>query len=130
MYSIRPEVSMYARQVLVEGFCTTQRTLPSLLDNLELDLLLLARACVEVEDGATLPVSKSKSKQLSSFAFAAQAQLFEFEEEQETAALALRVISAIVVGCCWMSLYYGCDNMVRNCFFHLHAFPSIRSCHT
>ena len=89
----------------MEGFCTTQRTLPSLLDNLELDLLLLARACVEVEDGGTLPVSKSKSKQLSSFAFAAQAQLFEFEEEQETAALALRVISAIVVGCCWMSLY-------------------------
>ena len=75
----------------MEGFCTTQRTLLSLLlDNLdlELDLLLLACARVEVEDGVT-PVSKSK--QLSSFA----ARLFE--EEQETTAL--RVISAIVVGC-------------------------------
>ena len=83
MYSIRPQVSIYARQVLVEGFCTTQRTLPSLLDNLELDLLLLARACVE--DGAT-PVSKSKSKQLSSFA----ARLLEEKTVR-------RVISAIVV---------------------------------
>ncbi len=78
----------------MEGFCTTQRTLLSLLDNLDLELDLLLLACVEVEDGVT-PVSKSK--QLSSFA----ARLFE--EEQETTAL--RVISAIAVGCCcWVSL--------------------------